>query len=102
MLRGLEERAQVAIDHRRSALVTKCRGGGAHAFELALDKLRECEAVAVGGIDSYFDPDLLEYLDRELRLHGLECENGFLPGEGAGFVVLTSRSAALTAGSASF
>jgi 3-oxoacyl-[acyl-carrier-protein] synthase I len=46
----------------------------------------------VGGIDSYFDPDVLEWLDAELRLHALEAENGFIPGEGAAFLLLSRRA----------
>jgi 3-oxoacyl-[acyl-carrier-protein] synthase-1 len=93
LLGVLAERAQVEIDERRSTLVTKGRGGGAMAVATALEMLREGRrAVVVGGIDSYFDPDVLEYLDRELRLHSASCENGFIPGEGAGFLLLAGRS----------
>ncbi|MFO0761963.1 MAG: beta-ketoacyl synthase N-terminal-like domain-containing protein [Byssovorax sp.] len=93
LLAALEARSRVPIDRDRSELVLRCRGGGVIAFEKAMAKLRrgDCEAVAVGGIDSYFDPDALEYLDAELRLHSMETENGFVPGEGAGFVVLAPR-----------
>lgn len=93
LLPALAEQSKVPIDHARSALVTKCRGGGAIAFKLAIERLRagQDHAIAVGGIDSYFDPDILEHLDREMRLHSLTCENGFIPGEGAGFVVLAAR-----------
>jgi 3-oxoacyl-[acyl-carrier-protein] synthase I len=90
------EASGVALDPKRSTLVTKCRGGGVEAFDLGLAKLRSGaeEAVVVGGVDSWFDPDVLEYLEAERRLHGPDCENGFLPGEGAAFVVLTTRSRA--------
>ena len=93
LLAALEARSHIPIDHGKSSLVMRCRGGGVAAFEKALALLSsgECEAVAVGGIDSYFDPDALEWLDGELRLHGLTTENGFIPGEGAAFVVLTPR-----------
>jgi 3-oxoacyl-[acyl-carrier-protein] synthase-1 len=96
LILALGDRAGIPIDPKRSLLVTKCRGGGVEAFDLALGKLRSGaeEAVVVGGIDSWFDPDVLEYLEAERRLHGPDCENGFLPGEGAAFVVLTTRSRA--------
>jgi 3-oxoacyl-[acyl-carrier-protein] synthase I len=91
-LRALEARSRVLVDHERSSVVTRCRGGGVLAFERALAELsRGAEAIVVGGVDTYFDPDVLEHLDRELRLHGLETENGFIPGEGAGFVLLATR-----------
>ncbi|XXX80852.1 beta-ketoacyl synthase N-terminal-like domain-containing protein [Sorangium sp. So ce134] len=93
-LAALAARTQVPLDPGRSELVFRCRGGGAVAFERALALLRrgDAAAVAVGGVDTFFDPDALEHLDRELRLHGQDTENGFVPGEGAGFVVLSSRA----------
>jgi 3-oxoacyl-[acyl-carrier-protein] synthase I len=93
LLAALEAHAHVALDPARSEIVSRCRGGGVIAFERALALLArgDCDAIAVGGIDSYFDPDALEYLDRELRLHGPDTENGFIPGEAAAFVVLASR-----------
>jgi 3-oxoacyl-[acyl-carrier-protein] synthase-1 len=93
LLPALAARANVPIDEDRSHLVFGCRGGGAMAFERALAELAEgdAEAVVVGGIDTYFDPDVLEHLDVERRLHGLETENGFIPGEGAAFVLLARR-----------
>ncbi|MEJ7728295.1 MAG: beta-ketoacyl synthase N-terminal-like domain-containing protein [Polyangiaceae bacterium] len=92
-LRALEARARVPIDHPRSQLVFGCRGGGVQAMEMAIERVRtgEVEAIAVGGVDSWFDPDALEWLDRELRLHSMENENGFIPGEGAAFLLVTSR-----------
>ncbi len=93
LLAALEERARVPLDVARSHLITQCRAGGVLAFQRALELLRrdEVPAVLVGGIDSYFDPDLLEHLDRELRLHTPSTENGMIPGEGAAFVLLARR-----------
>ncbi|WP_437483329.1 beta-ketoacyl synthase N-terminal-like domain-containing protein [Sorangium sp. So ce1014] len=94
LLPGLAARSQVPLDLDRSRLVCEGRGGGVAAVDAALGELRagRCDAIAVGGVDSYFDPDALEHLDRELRLHGPETENGFIPGEGAGFLLLAARS----------
>lgn len=96
LLRSLEEASGVALAHERSSLVARDRGGGAEVFARALARLRagEDDAILVGGVDSWFDPDALEWLDVERRLHGPSTENGFLPGEGAGFVVLANRSRA--------
>jgi 3-oxoacyl-[acyl-carrier-protein] synthase I len=90
---ALAQTAAVAIDTRASSVVSGCRGGGVGAFERALEVLRGgAPAVVVGGVDSYFDPDILEQLDEHRRLHGLETENGFVPGEGAAFVLLGRSS----------
>jgi 3-oxoacyl-[acyl-carrier-protein] synthase-1 len=44
----------------------------------------------VGGVDSYYDPDTLEWLDETKRLHSEANKDGFIPGEGAGFCLLSS------------
>jgi 3-oxoacyl-[acyl-carrier-protein] synthase-1 len=93
LLEELELRSGVPIDRERTQIFPRCRGGGMFALEHAVRDLRASavDAAVVGGIDSYFDPDALERLDRELRLHGLKTENGFIPGEGAAFVLLVER-----------
>jgi 3-oxoacyl-[acyl-carrier-protein] synthase-1 len=89
----LQDRAGFALDPQKSGMFARDRGGGVMAFQYAMQLLDGgCDAVAVGGIDSYFDPDCLEWLDAEYRLHALETENGFIPGEGAAFVMLVRRS----------
>lgn len=52
------------------------------------------EFVLVGGVDSYYDPETLEWLDSCKRLHSEENKDGFVPGEGAGFCLLSSVAAA--------
>ena len=51
-------------------------GGGVASFCLA------------GGIDSYLEPETLEWLDSEDQLHSETNSWGFIPGEGAGFCLL--------------
>ncbi|MEZ4300986.1 MAG: beta-ketoacyl synthase N-terminal-like domain-containing protein [Polyangiaceae bacterium] len=88
----LASRTRLPLDTARSAVVSGCRGGGIAAFEMAMGALASGEeAVLAGGVDSYFDPDVLEWLDGERRLHGPSTENGFVPGEGAAFVLLVAR-----------
>ena len=94
LLVRLEARSQVPLDHDRSQLVFGCRAGGVAAIARAIALLGDgAEFVLAGGVDSFFDPEVLEYLDRELRLHSLTAENGFIPGEGAGFVLLAKQRA---------
>ncbi len=92
----LAEHAEIDLDIERSKLVVQGRAGGITAVELAMARLArgEDEAVVVGGIDSWFDPDRLEDLDQAFRLNGPSCENGFIPGEAASFLVLTRRRSA--------
>jgi len=92
----LQARSQIVLDAKRSKLVSRGRGGGVEAFRAGLELLSDgAHRVAVGGVDSLFDADLLEWLDREMRLHSLEAENGFIPGEGAAFLLLARRGRTL-------
>lgn len=92
-LPALEERSTLAIDRASSRLFFACRAGGIAAIEAAIEAIREGAPAAVaGGVDSYFDPDVLEHLDAEMRLHTANAENGFLPGEGAAFLLLAPRT----------
>ncbi len=91
---ALSFRSRVALDVGRSRMFHACRGGGVLAIEAAASAIAsgELQAVLVGGVDSYFDPDVLGHLDEECRLHGMGTENGFIPGEGAAFLLLASRA----------
>ena len=52
------------------------------------------EVVVVGGVESYYDIEALEWLDEAGRLHSEANIDGFVPGEAGAFIVLASRSAA--------
>lgn len=71
--------------------------GGIAAFDHAVAALRDgdCELCLVGGIESYLEPETLEWLDENEQLHSEGNIYGFCPGEGAGFCLLaTARTAA--------
>jgi len=52
------------------------------------------EFCLVGGVDSYLEPETLEWIEANDQLHcGLNA-NGFLPGEAAGFCLVCSQPAA--------
>jgi 3-oxoacyl-[acyl-carrier-protein] synthase-1 len=74
------------------------RAAALTALELALDALGRDPArvVVVGAVDTYLDLSLLAGLDAEGRLLGSGVMDGFIPGEGAGFLVLAD--AAMAAG----
>lgn len=56
------------------------------------------EACLVGGIDSYFHPDTMEWLDDQRQLVGSVSRSAFVPGEAAGFCLLVSETAAFRSG----
>lgn len=85
---------------RRISLASVGHAGGL----LALHSAREQIAIApdtlciVAGTDSYLEPDMLEWLEETDQLHGGGERNnawGFVPGEGAGAVLLAAPQAAL-------
>jgi len=82
-----------------SALATFPKGhaAGLLAVEAAANRLSEgrCDACVVAGVDSYIAPQTLEWLERCDQLHGAGPQNnawGFVPGEGAGALLLARRS----------
>ena len=96
-------RAEISIDPKRVAIVRTGHAGGAEALRMASELLASRPGVIVGGVDSYYHPDELEILDKAYRLHTLSTDDGFIPGEGAAFVVLgggeaTARVTALGVG----
>ena len=71
-------------------------GGGILALDDAVRRLKSgaCELCLVGGVDSYYDDDLLEELDDTDQLKSEKRPWGFIPGEGAGVLVVATRRAA--------
>lgn len=92
----------VAIEVDRSLVVRAGHAAGALALEAAVGMLSSgAQWVIWGGVDSYFHPDTLRWLDEECRLHALDAENGFVPSEGAAFMIL-SRAGARLSGAQSY
>jgi 3-oxoacyl-[acyl-carrier-protein] synthase I len=73
---------------------------GLAAIQAATTRIQkgEAEACLVGGVESYFHPDTMEWLDANRQLTGSVSRSGFNPGEGAGFCLLMSESAAYRRG----
>lgn len=81
-----------------SAIHTIERGhaSGLIAIQMAAQKISsgEAEIGVVGAVDSYHDPDTLEWLDGAGLLMSSANRNGFPPGEAAGACVLSSTATA--------
>lgn len=82
--------AGVEIDAAESRVVPTGRAAALSALELALDALSRDpqRLVIVGAVDTYLDLKLLATLDADGRILGGRVMDGFLPGEGAAFLVL--------------
>lgn len=83
------------VERQGSAIVPHGRAAGLMALELALNMLQTDPAatVIVGGVDTYLDLRLLAMLDSEQRILGPRVMDGFIPGEGAAFFVLSGTGA---------
>jgi 3-oxoacyl-[acyl-carrier-protein] synthase-1 len=77
----------------RSTVHPSGRAGGLEVLAAAVDLIhrRGLSHVLVGGVDSFVDAGLLGLLDRDGRVHAEDVVDGFVPGEGAGFLLLSSR-----------
>lgn len=96
MVAALSEASGVPLDTARSRIFRAGHAGGAFAVAAAVEELSKgAQAVIVGGVDSYHHPEVLAWLDEECRLHAMDAENGFVPGEAGAFLVLTSKLAAV-------
>lgn len=89
LLAGLA--AQVGgFDRERSEAFFRGRAGGVRAIGRALDWLDAgAPFVIAGGIDTYRDLYVLGTLDQEDRVRTEANMDGFIPGEGAAFLLLT-------------
>lgn len=89
LLENLSRQAQVRLNLQESRVVMAGRAGGLAAVGEAIRTLAAPGAppLIAGGVDSYLDERLAD-LDLDDRLLDEGVPDGFLPGEGAGFVTL--------------
>lgn len=87
------------FDLAASATVTTGRAGGLSAIGRAAAMIRSGKAkfAIAGGLDSYVDLYTLGTLDLEKRVKSGAHLDGFIPGEGAAFLLLASPQAAAAA-----
>ena len=79
-----------------TAIIAKGHSAGLMAFESASQEIikRTCEFCLIGGVDSYIDPDTLDWLEDNEQVHMPSNAWGFLPGEAAAFCLICSRNTA--------
>lgn len=88
------------FDGKGSDASFRGRAGGLLAISRAAELIRAGQAsfMLAGGIDTYRDLYVLGTLDMEGRLKSAANLDGFIPGEGAAFLLLCSGQAAAGAG----
>ncbi|HEV7135645.1 MAG TPA: hypothetical protein VGN43_03355 [Steroidobacteraceae bacterium] len=98
----LAKAAGTTLDVPGCRVVPAGRAAALVALELAMGALEQdpSRPIVVGGLDTYLDLELLATLEAEGRILGPTVSDGFIPGEGASFVVLAHGSAAAGEGMA--
>lgn len=94
-IRHLVTASEAKIDLANSRLICTGRAGGVATIELAFRYMEQTKQpfAMVGGVDSYIDLDFLGALERDDRVSAINNMDGFVPGEGAGFLLLASEHA---------
>lgn len=74
------------------AAITEGNAAGVIGLEQAVKVIGsgKCECCIVGGVDSFIDPDILEFLDSSGELQSTSNRWGFPPGEGACMLAVSS------------
>jgi 3-oxoacyl-[acyl-carrier-protein] synthase-1 len=93
LTREIMESLPVGIDKKRCVMINTGHAGGIAALTYATKLVRDekTPVCLVGGVESYIDIDTLHWLEALGRLKGEEFSNGFIPGEGAAFLLVCSR-----------
>jgi 3-oxoacyl-[acyl-carrier-protein] synthase I len=88
------------IDPQRSDASHTGRAGGLRAIGQAAATIQagQAELVLAGGIDTYRDSYVLAVLDAQQRVKSPANRDGFVPGEGAAFILLASVATAMARG----
>ena len=97
---GLEQYLVDAVGRAAGISSVECIATGHSAGLMALEAASR-KVIAnpsgfylAGGVDSYLEPETLEWLEGNDQLHNGPNAYGFLPGEAAGFCLLCSQQAA--------
>jgi len=93
-LQSLALQTGIEFDRKNSRVFATGRAAGFHAIDHAFKFLAASNLpfVIVGGVDSYRDSVLLGKLDQEDRILCRGISNGFAPGEGAAFILLSKEN----------
>ncbi|MDQ3998544.1 MAG: hypothetical protein M3303_16155 [Gemmatimonadota bacterium] len=98
-VRALAAQVGGVFDAARTDASHAGRAGGVAAIGQAAITIHSGAAfVIAGGIDTYFDPYVIATLDVEQRVKSHVNVDGFIPGEGGGFLLLASEQAAAARG----
>lgn len=92
-LKSLSQQTDVLLDLSLSRILATGRAGGLASIKLAFRYLADpaYQYVLVGGVDTFYDGRTLQILMENERLLVGGNMDGFIPGEGAAFLLLSNR-----------
>ncbi|MDH5546765.1 MAG: hypothetical protein OEZ43_14325 [Gammaproteobacteria bacterium] len=93
MIKHIGMQTGIGFHEEHSALIPKGRAAGVRALYYAMAYVEAglSQYAIVGGVDSWLDLYLLGTLDMQDRILANGVMDGFAPGEGAGFLVISSQ-----------
>jgi 3-oxoacyl-[acyl-carrier-protein] synthase-1 len=93
LARDILQRLPVTLVRELSGVFDTGADGGIAAIERATQILAtdSADLCLVGGVDTYREPDTLRWLAKDRRLKDEATPHGFIPGEGAAFILLSTR-----------
>ncbi|HET9985779.1 MAG TPA: beta-ketoacyl synthase N-terminal-like domain-containing protein [Longimicrobiales bacterium] len=99
-LAALAAQTDGAFEPAGSDASRRGRAGGLAAVGAAVQAVRSgrLRFALAGGVETYRDLHVLGTLDRDRRVKSAANPDGFIPGEGAAFLLVTTRGAAQAAG----
>jgi len=93
LAREMIESLPTAVARERCSFVDTGHEGGLALLGIAGELLatQQVDVCLVGGVESYKHIDTLHWLEAQGRLKTADQPNGIVPGEGAGFLLLSTR-----------
>jgi 3-oxoacyl-[acyl-carrier-protein] synthase-1 len=91
---GLGHFHRLPIEISEIEVLAQGHTAGLAALKLGSEQIQHgtFETCLVGGVDSHFQPDTMEWLDENRQLVGTVSRSGFVPGEGAGFCLIMAET----------
>ena len=90
---GLARFEGLPTELQEVSVITQGHAAGLTALAMATEQMERgaFEACIVGGLESYFQPETLGWLEENRQLANADSRSCFVPGEGAGFCLLAAE-----------